>query len=168
MSQEHLFCAEVYHFLYDHIDRSRPVYFCLDGAAAGRGSREGMVPDSTMPDFWFSFKGNKIAFGMEAKTLTRGSVKLVGGNQAKAWCARGRGLCKPELWIATDAKLRRFYCWNHADFAARLNAASRKPKTEGGHPKTVSIPKPRKAKCFRTCRDLSEYILKVAKERHYR
>lgn len=55
MRQEHLFCAEVFHRLYELIDHSKRKLFCLDGSAAKRAALNREIECETIPDFCFTF-----------------------------------------------------------------------------------------------------------------
>lgn len=119
MRQEHKFCAEVYHFLYDFIDHDKPVYFCLDGIAA-RNSDE--FADSTVPDFLFTFCGGSEPFLIEAKILdARGMMTFDGkSRQSEQWSPSSNCRHKPHLWIATNSNMTSFWLWRHDCFAQQL------------------------------------------------
>lgn len=120
MSQEHLFCAEIYHLLYGHIDHSRPIRFCLDGSAAARFHKKGVLADSCLPDFCFFFVGGRKEFRVEAKIVKDGEVTFYGPGQPSSWHRSGGGRLKPVLWIGTDADMAHFFLWEHAAFDGAL------------------------------------------------
>lgn len=115
MSQEHKFCAEVYHRLYNKIDHAKPILFCLDGEA----TCSGFATKQTIPDLCFTFLSSDRQLRVEAKILERRRVELQ-PSQRSAWCSSGMGEAKPHLWIGADAALTRFWVWDHEPFAAKI------------------------------------------------
>lgn len=119
MRQEHLFCAEVYHLLYDLIDHSKRKLFCLDGGAAKQAALNGEIECETMPDFCFTFAGADRELRIEAKILDRRKIKL-SRNERTAWCRNGSGRLPPHLWIAADTSLEQCWMWEHETFCHKL------------------------------------------------
>lgn len=119
MRQEHRFCADVYHRLYDLIDQNRRVLFCLDGAAAREAAKTGDVECATMPDLCFTFCGGASEIRIEAKIVERRRVKL-GAEQRTAWCRNGTGMAIPHLWIGADENLSRYWMWEHEAFCDKI------------------------------------------------
>jgi hypothetical protein len=119
MRQEHLFCAEVFHRLYDCIDHDKRKLFCLDGGAAKEAARKGEIECETMPDFCFTFVGAEREIRIEAKILARRRIKL-SPNERSAWCRNGTGKLSPHLWIAGNETLQQCWMWEHQTFGDKL------------------------------------------------
>jgi len=126
MRQEHRFCAEVYHKLYDLMDHEKRVLFCLDGSAAMEASKCDELECATMPDLCFSFTGAQQELRIEAKIMEKRRVKL-GAGQRAAWCMGGNGNAMPHLWIGADEALTKFWLWDHKVFSDKIakHAASK-------------------------------------------
>jgi len=119
MKQEHKFCAEVYHRLYDLIDHSKRNLFCLDGAAAKEGMKKGEIECGVVPDFCFTFLGGMKEIRIEAKILNKRRIKLT-LNERKLWCKSGKGNLSPHLWIGVNEQFDQFCVWEHSDFADKI------------------------------------------------
>jgi hypothetical protein len=159
MRQEHKFCADVYHLLYGHIDHSRPLYFCLDSAAAKVGVRQKILPDCGIPDFYFYLTGGKKAVTLEAKIVENGKVKFCGDSEPRYWHASGDGANKPVLWIGTDLLFKTSFFWTHVPFDAMLSKLVDRGKTENGRRKTLTVSLPKDVVTFATLSELVAHVL---------
>ena len=119
MRQEHLFCAEVFHRLYDRIDHTKRKLFCLDGSAAKQAAFKSEIECETIPDFCFSFVGADREIRLEAKILEHRRIKL-SPNERTVWCRNGTGRLLPNLWIAADHALQKCWMWEHEVFCDKL------------------------------------------------
>jgi hypothetical protein len=120
MRQEHLFCAEVFHRLYDRIDHTKRKLFCLDGSAAKQAASKNEIECETIPDLCFTFVGADREIRIEAKILESRRIKL-SSNERAAWCRSGTGKLQPDLWVAADEPLRRCWKWEHKTFCEKLD-----------------------------------------------
>jgi hypothetical protein len=121
MRQEHKFCAEVYHRLYDRIDHTKRVLFCLDGWAAQEAARRQEVRGATIPDLCFTLIGGRRELRIEAKIIENRRIKI-GAAQRGAWCRNGTRSLQPHLWIAANEQLTQFYHWEHNGFCRTIAA----------------------------------------------
>lgn len=128
MKQEQRLVAEVYRYLAPFIDTNRGIYLSLDGQAAEIGVQEGLFDHPTIPDFWFTLVGAASPTLIEAKVVNNGKVLLM-QSQIQAWRSNGRGLHRPQGWIAASKSFDRFYYWAHDSFMCRLDATRSRQKT---------------------------------------
>ena len=150
MKQELLFCAELYRILSPFIDRSKPILFALDGAAAKSAYAKGNLKDPSIPDMCFQFIGNSKEIRIEAKVLD-GDRHWLSPNQAKAWGPGGDGKLKPMEWVATDRSFDTFYSWSQAQFRSAFGS---------GPNKTNQILAPEKRIQHKTIEELALHIVK--------
>jgi hypothetical protein len=149
MKQEHLFCAHVFHALYEEIDFAKQVLFCLDGSAAKQ---------NTIPDFCFHFKTGTNEFRMEAKVVTKNRISLQ-PNQRIQWTQNGTKNMKPNCWIGADELFEKFFFWPHEEFEPKIN----KHRNSTAH--LLIDPKPFQ---FRNLKDLIDEIINFATDNGFR
>jgi hypothetical protein len=156
MRKEHFLVAELYRYLADFVDASRPIYLSLDGVAAEKGVREGLFTDPDVPDMYFTLiDGRQIA--LEAK-MTYGKRFSVGRDQFRAWFENGgAGAHKPFGWVLASEDLTDFFFWSHEEIVAQRLTAP-KPSED----RYVQIALPGTASMFPTIRHLALHILRTA------
>jgi hypothetical protein len=155
MKQEHLFVANLYHYLLPFIDSAKLIPVSLDGEAAKKGVKERRFQDSNVPDLWFTLVGGSAPVLLEAKVMNGNGSITIGHGQLSAWRRNGNGRHPPTAWVASNEALSEFYYWSHGGFSERLHEC----RARGKYPRI----RPPKDKMSHFCdiRQLALHILRT-------
>jgi hypothetical protein len=123
MKQENRFVAQLFHYLAPFVDMERPLFICVDGAAASKhaSGEDARLIDANVPDLWLAFCGHSEHTGIEAKVLDKGSISIR-QSQLVAWRSGGTGAYVPRFWVTTDRDIKEFQCWKQASMLPRLDS----------------------------------------------
>jgi hypothetical protein len=125
VKQENRFVAQLFHYLAPFVDMERPLFICVDGAAAMKHSSGAgaSLADPNVPDLWLAFCGHSEHTGIEAKILDKGAISIRQG-QLVAWRSSGNGAYRPRFWVATNRDISKFSCWQHTSMVRRLDSTA--------------------------------------------
>ena len=101
MKQESRFTAELFALLSPFVDKEKPYYLMLDGAAAASNTGAGKTFTSgILPDLWMSMKGSQSSAPLllESKCIRRGRVLLM-QSQLSSFRSGAKDTYPPQAWV---------------------------------------------------------------------